>query len=266
MAKATMKPKATQDTEKKIERDPVSKVIGLLRWMVDQDAETWGVREVAGALEMTPSTAHRTLTLLARQEMLEQDLESNRYRLGIEFYRLAHQATSRFQIANVAQEILEDLVLAVNETAYLIAYHRARKRMLIMVKVDCDHPVRHSIETHRWVRVYPNATGIALLAFLPEHDQQELLTEMLLPDHNRRSNRHEIDAVVKRARERGYAVARSIPYADYYAVAAPVFGPKGDLLAIVNVAIPDQRFIEEDEMLVAQKVIECAELVSNQLN
>ena len=60
-------------------RDPVSKALKVLGWLIEQPAESAGVREVAAALHMSPSGAHRVLSVLVEEGMLRQDPTTSRY-------------------------------------------------------------------------------------------------------------------------------------------------------------------------------------------
>jgi IclR family transcriptional regulator, acetate operon repressor len=229
-------------------RDPVSKAFALVRFLLDHDLDDVGVREAAGALGTTPSTAHRILAALGREGVLERDDRTGRYSLGDELYRLARLATSRRTLEQVARPVLERLVARFNETTYLFVYSHERRRMMITVRVDCDHPVRHLIQTNRWLRVASGA-GLAILAFLPADQREELLADVTARDRQGLliDDDDKLRAAVRTARQDGYVVAVSHPFQDYVALAVPVLGRTDELVAVIGVATPSTRFDDDVE-------------------
>src|SRR5690606_39865910 len=110
---------ALQNTE----RNPLAKAFGLLRWMVDGNIEDVGVRAAAKALGMTPSSAHRVISALVEEGLLERD-ESGRYAVGLEMIRLSHKVVDRWSLRSVALGAMRDLVTASEEAAFLNLYDR----------------------------------------------------------------------------------------------------------------------------------------------
>src|SRR5215469_879430 len=107
-------------------RDPLSRGIQLLTMMVDEGAESYGVRQVAKMLAVSPSTAHRLLVDLEALGMVAR-LPDGQYGLGLEFHRLAWSSTARFPLRELARELLEVLAHDTGESAFLGVYDRQRR-------------------------------------------------------------------------------------------------------------------------------------------
>src|SRR5919199_5881785 len=146
---------------------PVKGDLRVLSWLIQEPSGSAGVREVAVALGISPSSAHRLLAALVEEGFVRQDAETSRYSLGIELYRLANIAAAKAPIRRAALKHMQRLVDACNETALLRIYSDLRQEMMFAAQVESQHPLRYVIELNRWLPLHVGASGLAILAFLP---------------------------------------------------------------------------------------------------
>src|ERR1700741_2386238 len=95
-------------------RDPTAKAFRLLTWMVEAPGTSWGVREMAQALDLVPSTVHRLLALLQRSSLVAYDPGPRTYALDLEFLRIARLAAAKLPIPEVSIGYLRRLVQSVD--------------------------------------------------------------------------------------------------------------------------------------------------------
>jgi DNA-binding IclR family transcriptional regulator len=224
-------------------RDPLSRGIQLLATMVDAGSEPYGVRQVAKMIAVSPSTAHRLLSDLEMLGMVAQ-LPDGRYQLGLEFHRLAWKSTARFPLREVAREVLEALTRDTGESSFLAVYDRQRRQMMFAVSVESANPLRYVVELNTWLPVHAGASGLAILASLPETEWREIVYEhpletltgqtLVVPD--------ELDAALATVRLQGYAVSHGQRFAGASALAAPVFDGSGVVVGDIGISIPTSRF------------------------
>src|SRR5688572_24494148 len=89
-----------------MQRQPLAKAIRVLELLAEALPGERGVREIAMALRIPPTTAHRTLRHLQAEGIIESDGTSGRYRLAARFLKLAWTATARFPLTSAALPIL----------------------------------------------------------------------------------------------------------------------------------------------------------------
>src|SRR5690554_5224126 len=114
----------------KKDRDPISKALKALAWLVQETEDDVGVRELAVALGISPSSAHRLLTALTEVGFVRQDERTARYSLGLEFLRLCHLTTARMPIRQAALPHMHTLAEQCGETVLLGLYDRERHQMM----------------------------------------------------------------------------------------------------------------------------------------
>ncbi|ALJ21957.1 IclR family transcriptional regulator [Microbacterium sp. No. 7] len=223
-------------------RQPLARGIELLTLMVDSDQDTHGVRELAGRLGVvSPSTVHRLITDLERLGLVSRT-PSGAYRLGLEFLRLAWTTTNRFPIQEVSSDTLQELTDQSGESSFFGVYNEQRRQMMFTLTVDSPHPLRYTLPRNDWLPLHAGASGLAILAFLPEAIQREIalgplpaLTDRTLVDAD------ELSARLDMVRQQGYAITHGERIEGAIAIAAPVFGASG-VVGVVGISLPESRF------------------------
>src|SRR5690606_22293199 len=98
-----------------------ARVVEVLRYLAEVPDDV-SVAGVAAALQLPRATAHRLLTLLKEQGMVDHDPDSRRYTVGAEFFRMASLVSSRASVEALSRPIMRRLVEETNETALLSLY------------------------------------------------------------------------------------------------------------------------------------------------
>ena len=196
--------------------------------------------EVARELRVHRSTALRLLSTLEKHALVERDQRTARYRLGRRLPQLASVVTGEFDLRYVARPVCEQLAAATGETATF--------ELLIgddIVPVE-QVTASTSVVSVNWLgRRYPvhcTASGKAFLAFGPQAVRERLLArplERITPLTV--TERERLEAHLEEARATGVARTHEELELGLDAMAAPVFGPGGDMVAAVDVSGPSHR-------------------------
>lgn len=94
----------------------VDRVLACLH-LLGREAEGIGLEEVARALGSPKSSTHRALAALTRAGFVEQDAD-RRYRLSLDFLRLAFSYYERLDRPRLVQPVLAELAEMFGETAH----------------------------------------------------------------------------------------------------------------------------------------------------
>ena len=196
-----------------------------------------GTNELARATGINPSTVSRILATLVAAGYAEHQPATGRYRLGPQVLRLSTHALGGVDLRTAARSHLHDLVDATGETATLsvpgdrdavtIDFVLSRASVASVARVG-----RPSI-------AHATATGKVMLAFATEELPGPPLvayTAHTITDTAR------LEEEVTTVRRIGHAHASGEREPDLNAVAVPVFGGPGELIAILGVQGPESRF------------------------
>ncbi|WP_406320633.1 aldo/keto reductase [Streptomyces sp. NBC_00519] len=129
-----------------------------------------------------------------------------------------------------------------NETIHL-SVPDALHGMVVVDRVDCDHPVRTFHAIGDTSPLHATAAGNSVLAHLDKSEMDEV-TAGTLEGYGEETitDPEELRAELRRVRERGYAVNHNQYLQGVCAIAAPVLDGEGTPLAAVAASLPDSRF------------------------
>ncbi|ELS57145.1 IclR family transcriptional regulator [Streptomyces viridochromogenes] len=201
------------------------------------------VGELTKLFGLPKSTVQRSLVTLAEAGWLRANRkDTTRWEIGARVLAVRPAALQGSSLFAAAREPMVRLRDAVNETIHL-SVPDALQCMVVVDRVDCDHPVRTFHTIGDTSPLHATAVGRAVLAHLPRRDVEELVaaglerfsdTTPVEPD--------ELRAELDRIRAAGYAVNRNQFRPGVCAVAAAVLDEDGTPLAAVAVSMPEARY------------------------
>jgi DNA-binding IclR family transcriptional regulator len=248
-------------------RNPLRRSFTILRYLIDAGGEAVGVRKMAADLDMAPSSIHRLLAALAEEGLVTRHDSNSLYSIGAEMIRLCHLATGQLPVSRIAQPLLQELVAIANETALLGIYDSGRQEMMFVAAAESSQPVRYVNRMWEWMPVYAGASGLAIMAFLPEKTQQEIIARTKLAPLTDRTitERYRLEQQFKLIQQDGYACSKGQRTPGAVAIGAPIYNSGGDVLGDVVITIPEQRFDPTSETQLADHVRRCASRITAQL-
>jgi DNA-binding IclR family transcriptional regulator len=248
-------------------RNPVGRAFRILFWMAPRDDGPWGVREIAKGVGMSPSTVHRLLGLLEEEGLVRQDDPGGGYDVGTELLRLAWTASGTHPIRSAAQPHMQELAAASGETVSFGLYDPVRQQTYVLAVVESDAPVRYVSKLHEWRDLHTGASGRAVMAFLPDDERRAVIerTQLAPATEHTITSVDELERVLTGVREQGYAFSQEERRLGGVGIAAPVFGPGGQVVAEIGVSVPTQRFVASDEARLARLVTACAARITEEL-
>ncbi|MFF8848165.1 IclR family transcriptional regulator [Streptomyces sp. NPDC015127] len=240
----------------------VDRAVAILELLGHQ--EEAGVTEMAAELGVHKSTASRLATALELRGLIEQTDERGKYRLGLGLIRLAGAATVRLDLSQQSRPVCEQLAAQVAETINLAVLDGD-------AAIDIDQVLGPSaITTHNWLGrrtpLHATSSGKILLAHLSE----TALDSRLAAPLERCTPRTVTDpgalrAQLKSARTNGLAYSAEELEPGLNAVAAPVFGFDGRVVAALSASGPSFRLTEQRLREVSAAVFAAAGTISDRL-
>ncbi len=205
-----------------------------------------GVSEISRELGVHRSTAFRLLATLEARDLVEQETQRGTYRLGLGVLRLAGDVTARMDIVTEAQAVCEAVAAGLNETSNVaILDEGAAVNIAQATGTNAVAIVRQYVG--RRTPLHATSTGKVLLAYAPPHVRDELLAaadlEACTPHTITRVD--ELAQHLAEVRHRGWASAVEEWEPDTNALAVPVRGAGGEVVAALSVTAPTFRMSPE---------------------
>ncbi|MBP5941736.1 IclR family transcriptional regulator [Streptomyces sp. LBUM 1476] len=224
-----------------------------------------GVSEVAAEIEVHKSTAFRLLGALEARGLVEQAGERGKYRLGFGIVRLAGAVTGRIDITQQARPICERLAEEIGETVNIAVLQEQYAINLYQVRGP------GAVAVHNWVGqltpLHATSSGKVLLASLAATDRAALLAETGLKKLTPRTitAKTKLEKNLAESLERGYAYTLEELEVGLHAMAAPVRGRDGEVIAALSASGPAYRFTENRLHEFAPVLLKGAEEISRRM-
>lgn len=216
----------------------VDRAISILQVLADHGAA--GVTEIAAELDVHKSTVSRLLGTLEARGLVEQSSNRGRYRLGYGVVQLAAGATRKHDLSVISRPICTELADVVGETVN-VAVRDGRH------VVSIDQVIGSStVTTMNWVGqrtpMHATSAGKVFLASMTPGD-----LKMTLASGLERFTEHTIvdslllTEALEEVRVRGFSYTLEEHEVGLAAVAAPIKGLGGEVIAALTVSGPNFR-------------------------
>jgi len=194
--------------------------------------------EIASAVSMPSAKAHRYLVSLIRAGLVQQSKETSKYDLGPIAFQLGIKGFARFEPLKLAEQMLQELVEMVGETAALAVWTEKGATMIRVIEARHDFSTTIA-PTHHCPMTF-SATGVLFSSFEDSIRTDPLIEREL--EQNRLSGRPnaprkrtELAELISATREQGYSCMTDGGGDGFGAVSAPVFDVTGKLVMAVTV-------------------------------
>ncbi|HEX2103987.1 MAG TPA: IclR family transcriptional regulator [Solirubrobacteraceae bacterium] len=213
----------------------IDRAAQLLTLVLDSE-HPLGVSDLASAAELPKSTASRLVSSLERHGLVRRNGARGKVGPGPAILRFAHRGVVGRNLVELAQAPLEALAERSGETVNLAVPGPSGVEHLAQVES------RHFLGTGQWVGrtvdFHTTAVGKVLVAYgaaeLPPGRLRRVAPGTVV-------DRAALEAELERVRADGFAVAADELEAGLTAIAAPVHGPTGDVIAALSISGPTFR-------------------------
>lgn len=210
------------------------------------DKTEWTTTEIGQACGLPVPSAHRIVIALSAHGFLVRDQSSKRFRLGPAAIALGRAALSASDLPTVASSLLPRLTADTEETSLLTVPTAGHRGAVCLLRYESPHPLRLAVEPGRQLPLHAGASQKAILAYLPEEDQERVASDRL--ERFCQSTLDTREAVlneIKSIRTRGWAYSLEETNVGVWGVAIALLNNTGTAVAAVGVAGPQVRLTRE---------------------
>lgn len=202
-----------------------------------------GVTQLASTMSLNKTTVYRLLTAMEKFQLVEQNPDNERYRLGLRLHELGTRALESRTLQHEAHSFLLEISRRSHETVSLAV--PSPGAIVCLDRVNSPHTIITTrTEVGARFPAHCTAVGKAVLAHLPESDIDAILRntgmQRFTPATLTRVN--ELKENLRQVRERGYAIDDQELERGLSGVAAPVRTAKNRVIAGLGIAGPTLRF------------------------
>jgi IclR family KDG regulon transcriptional repressor len=231
----------------------------------DEKNETFSAQDFATRLDLPISTVYRYLDILIKHRFLNKNPLTKQYCLGISIHRLGRLLGDESSLVRGALPFLEELALQSRETVFLTVL--VNWESVCIKKIQSNQRIRLSIEEGAHQPLHAGASSRILMAYQTDAFIKRYISTKGLQrlTENTICTEAELFDVIRLTRKNGHTVSDSEVDEGSMAVAAPIFGSQGKLLAGLSLAGPRDRMGEKALPALIRMITEIAGDISNEL-
>lgn len=209
----------------------------LLCFTKDSDLS---LTEIAARINLHKSTVHRLLTTLEEKGFLVRNEATDKYRLGIRIWELSAHLPTLDEPAALLLPAMERLRDRLGETVSL--YLRDDLERVRIQAVQSRQAIRRVAQIGARLPLSVGASSKVLAAYAPQEVQTRLLADPSWPEAVARSQYLE---QLKEVTRHGYATSFEEREPGAAAVAVPIVGRNGNVVAALSLSGPVSRLSRE---------------------
>jgi DNA-binding IclR family transcriptional regulator len=219
----------------------VDRAISVLELLAQGEA---GITEIAGELGVHKSTVSRLVSVLEARGLVEQLGERGKYAIGFGVVRLAGAATGRMDLTKLGQPVCQTLADEFGETVN-IAVHDAG----IAINITQARGSA-AVSAVNWIGqrtpLHATSSGKVLLAYL-DLDERKRLASLPLDSYTENTvvDAEKLLAELDVVAAQGFAACFEELELGLHAVAVPVRGHRGEVVAAMSASGPSYRLSRE---------------------
>lgn len=252
-----------------MDKDPyllqtLSKAIDVIN-IFETESEPLTIAEIAKKTKMNRTSLFRILYTLRSKGLVEMDLNTGKYRLGMKIVRLSSLVLQRLDIRRLAKSYLEALRDRLQETIHLVVLNE--KSAIFIDKMEISGSIFMGSYIGWIAPLYCTASGKLLLSYQDqEYIDDYLQTVSIKPyTHKTIMSKEQLRENIEWIKTVGYSVDDEEMVEGLTCYAAPVFDGKGKIKAAVSVSGPTSRITSNKEKIITE-LLDTTATISKELS
>ena len=215
---------------------------------------------------LTKSTIHRLLATLSNMNYVVKDVETDKYKLGLQVLFLSRNLLNNSNIVNIAKQYLEKLSQEVNETVHLCIEDSGQ--VIYIDKIESNQTIRMFSRIGSRAPMYSTAVGKVLLSDMDQNHFDEIISNIDFTPKTPTTitSKEKFLEEIEMVKIQGYGLDNAENETFLRCIAFPIFNHKGKIVASFSVSGPTNRVTMEfiNETLI-EKMKRCSLDISRNL-
>lgn len=241
----------------------VTRAIDLLNALTGEQ-DGLGLTTLCRRTGLSKSVIIRLLRVLRQHELVDYLQDTKKYVLGPRCLYYGSSFLSHLDVRSKAKPVMVELRNRTGESVALFVRYGRHK--VCIDRVESPHELRQSIEVGRPFPIHAGASGKVLLAYLPNEQLEQLISgELVRLTPFTVCDREALLKEIDKIRRNGYAVSFQERVLGVSAVAMPIFGAGGKIVASLSISAPSSRISTNDIRQYIELGLSAAEEISRRL-
>ena len=191
-------------TKRKYPIKVLDKAFDTLDILIKQNS--WiNITKISKELNLYPSTTHRILDTLKHWNYVEQDPQTQKYRLGLKALEIGIAKNRQIDLVKDSDPYLKELSNMSEETVHLGILDN--NEVFYLAKEESSQIIRMCSEVGKRAPIYCTALGKILVAYLTKEERMKVLEQIELVKYTKNTitDKKELEKVLENVRKQGFA-------------------------------------------------------------
>lgn len=204
------------------------------------------ISDVAEKLKIPRNSAHRIMMTLYERGYLMREDDTKDFRLTKKLLVIGYGALSEKNLVEYALGSMRELRDETMETVPLGVLNNGNG--IVIEQVSGLHMFKYVLEAGKLFHLHTAAPAKAILAFLPENEQNKTIEKMSFEKFNPRTiaDPETYKEVLAITRQNGFSIDRGEEYEGMHCIGAPIFDQHGYPIAAIWITGPSDRIRKEN--------------------
>ncbi|MDK2823123.1 MAG: IclR family transcriptional regulator, regulon repressor [Clostridia bacterium] len=239
----------------------VDRALSILQ--VFSNHEELGVTEISKLIGLNKSTTYGLLNTLFEKGYVDKR-PNGKYCLGLKLLELGQHVQNRLDVRTVARPFLEELCEKYDETIHLVIFNRGEA--YYVDKVESARSIVNITQVGKRVALHASSVGKAILAYMPEEQQEAELTKPLKQyTPNTITDPEKLREHIELVKEKGYALDMEEIELGVRCIGAPIRNYTGEVIGAFSCSAPSTRVSSEKLTEIIEAVKATALTISRNL-
>lgn len=240
----------------------VDRAITIL-YMFNRQVQELGITEMAQVLNLPKSTVHGLVRTLEARDLLAQNPENGKYRLGLKVYELGMAYSSAIELEGASKTVAHNLSAKYDEAVHVAVY--AGGMAVFVIRKDPRVSIASFPRVGASIPAHASAVGKVLLAHLPPSEIDKHMKDLYSLTLNTITDREILKKELAQVSNQGYAVDNEEAIGGLGCVAAPIRDKSGEVVAALSLSGAVHRIIGELHSSIIRDVMLAADQISRAL-
>lgn len=237
------------------------KALDILEFMADRP-EGVTQTEISVGVGRSIHEIYRIIQLLEKRGYLARAPKSDRYRLSLKLFELAHKHPPVNRLIDAALPVMRALAQGADQSCHLVVLDGVR--ILVILQVDSPLSMRYSVALGAQFPILETSSGAVLLAKLPAPERARLV-ERLIADPESGAADEDVAARLSGIDTMGYEMRPSLAVEGCINISLPIRDHTGTTVAALTVPYLPQKHARFDRRTVLKQAQAAALEISRAL-
>lgn len=233
----------------------------------NKEKPVWGAKELSEKLKLNKSTVHRLMETLEYYGMLEQNLATKKYQIGLHAFEIGSRYLANNLLEQCAPPYLEVLAEKVRQSVNLAYLDTVTAEVVFLNSIEGKGMIRVANDIGVRGPCHTSSIGKAIMACITNEKLEAVINKINFRPYakNTITSAAALRQDLEITRRAGYAIDDQEGDDNVRCVGAPIFNYQGKVIAAVSISGLAKDIAKNTIPALAEEVVATAKAISKRM-